>query len=164
MNNKFEHILAVKEWQHNEYAGFEARELWRSESGQSWSYKKYNDSSKKYTPPTMGIKLYSQCNLHPSGDDNRKMYALSVKIDGDLNMRELEQARADLARMTKIEKKYTELCNKFGYPETFAKFAAYIAEIIGAELAMQSEYDNEYKYLDLSTLEWRERKLIGQVE
>src|SRR5688572_9154012 len=117
---KFEHILVITQWNHHgEYAGFEARELWKSESGTSWNWRKYNDNSRAYVPPTEGIKLSCQCNMR---DDKRTMYALEVKIDSDLNMKNLDQSRANLARLTKIEKKYTELCNKFGYPETFAKF------------------------------------------
>jgi hypothetical protein len=157
-HSNFDHILVVTQWNRNEYAGFEARELWQSESGQSWNYRKYNDNARAYVPPTEGIKLSCQCNLR---DDNRKMYALECKIDGDMNMQSLEQSRSNISRLTKIEKKYTELCKKFGYPESFSKFAAYIAEIIGADLAETSQYNfNEYSYMDISTLEYKERKVL----
>lgn len=153
------HILVISTWQRNEYAGFEAREYWQSESGKSWNWKKYNDTAKVYTPPTEGIKLYSQCNLDTKGDENRGMYALNVSIDGEMGMKELEQARANISRLTKIEKEYTKLCNKFGYPDTFAKFAAYIAEIIGAELAEYSTMAGDYIPTDVSNIAYKERRL-----
>lgn len=156
------HILVIETWTRGEYAGFEARELWQSESNpNSWNWKKYNDNSRKYVPPTTGVKLYAQCNLYPASDNGREMYALNVKIDNEMNMRDLEQARADIARLTKIEKKYNELCEKFGTPNTFAQFAAFIAECIGAELAEYSNISGCYVPMSIHEIGWKERKLTG---
>jgi hypothetical protein len=157
------HILVITTWERQEYAGFEAHEYWQSESGKSWDYKKYADNKRgMYTPPTVGIKLYAQCNLFPTSEDNRHMYAMDVSIDNSVNMRELEQARANISRLTKIEKKYIELCKKFGYPETFAQFASYIAEVTGAELAEYSNIAGDYVSMDVSQIAYKERKITRQ--
>ena len=155
------HILVITSWEKNEYAGFEAHEYWRSESSNSWDYKKYHSGKGMYVPPMTGIKLYAQCNIFPTSD-NRGMYAMDVSFSQDIKMRELESVKANISRLSKIEKKYTELCNKFGYPESFAKFAAYIAEVIGAELAEYSNVAGDYIPMSVSDIEYKEKKLTRQ--
>jgi hypothetical protein len=154
MNAKFNHIIAIDEWNKGEYAGFEARELWRSESGNGWNWQKYNDNPRKWTPPTQGIKLYSQCNKN-----GQPMYALDVKQAEEMTMRNIEQAEANLKRLKAINKKFEELCEKFGRPATFATFAAYIAEATGAKLAMYNRVIGDYSEVTISDIEYKERRL-----
>ncbi len=154
----YKHVLKVYQWTKNEYAGFEVVELWESESGLSYTTCQYarNENQVKRVN---GVSLYCQCNRF---GDNRKMYAMDVRMRDDVTMHEIDQREQDVKRIRWIEKKYTAICNRLGYPDTFTQFVAYIADVLNTTIVETSSYDSgDVCKLELYTLKSYEDKLTS---
>lgn len=155
------HILAVTTWKMEGYAGLEAIEFWQGDGETSWSRRHYPVNLKRWMPPVNGIKLYAQCNLTDPPDE-RRMYGFSCKMQDDMEMSKLDEARANLKRLARVERKYRAMCDQLGYPETFAQYAGYIASCIGADLAIWRESSRSYEFAAVEDVRLLERKQLGK--
>lgn len=158
-----EHILAVNVWTMRDggYAGLEAIEFWKYEGETSWTRRYFPDNREKYHPPVNGIKLYAQCNL-TDPLEKRYMYGFKVTMQDEMEMSRLDEARNNVRRLARIERKYKATCDQLGYPETFAAFAGYIASAIDANLAIWRETSRSYEFVTVEDIRLLERKTLGK--